>query len=266
MEWRPLALDQMIPSDHVARLVWAYVSELDLGALYEPIKSVEGNAGRDAIDPKILVALWLYATIDGVSSARRLDRLCKEQFAYLWICGEVSVNHHTLSDFRTEHLEVLDRLLTQSVATLLHQGLVALNRVAQDGMRVRASAGNSSFRRHKTLQNCLQVAQAHLADLRREADEPDAATENRRVKAAQERAAKDRARRLRAALEERDKTAEKMEQRKKGSGQQARASTTDPEARIMKMGDGGFRPAYNVQFARHFVDPSGVLWHFSQPV
>ena len=160
IEWRPLSLDQMLPAEHSARQVWASVESLDLSELYRRIRAVEGHVGRDPIDPKILVALWLFATIDGVGSARRLDRLCTEHFAYLWLCGGVSVNYHTLSDFRVQHVEILDRLLTQSVATLLHQGLIALNRVAQDGMRVRASAGSSSFRRRPSLEECLIEAEA----------------------------------------------------------------------------------------------------------
>ncbi len=248
IEWRPLSLDQMLPAEHTARQVWAYVESLDLSELYRQIQAVEGHVGRDPIDPKILVALWLFATIDGVGSARRLDRLCTEHFAYLWLCGGVSVNYHTLSDFRVQHVEILDRLLTQSVATLLHQGLIELNRVAQDGMRVRASAGRSSFRRRPTLEDCLKEAEAQREDLKREADQ-DASAEDRRIKAAQERAVRERVERVQAALDELPEVEQKMEYRKKGSSEKARASTTDAEARTMKMADGGFRPAYNVQFA-----------------
>lgn len=248
MEWREFCLDHLLAEDHVARLVWAYVNSLDLTDLYSDIRAVQGATGRSPIDPKILLALWLLATIDGVSSARRLDRLCTQQLPYQWLCGGVSVNYHTLSDFRVHHGEFLDRLLTQSVAALLHQGLVELTRVAQDGMRVRASAGAGSFRRKPTLDKCLQAAKEHLEALKAEPQE-DASAEDRRVKAAQERAARERTERLEAALAEREKLASKMERRQKGSGDGARASMTDPEARKMKMGDGGFRPAYNVQFA-----------------
>ena len=132
------------------------------------------------------------------------------------------------------------------MATLLHQGLVELTRVAQDGMRVRASAGSASFRRHATLQECLKEAQEHLEELQREAE---SGSEDRRVRAARERAARDRKERIEAALAERESLVPKMERRKKGSGENARASMTDAQARKMKMGDGGFRPAYNVQFA-----------------
>jgi transposase len=248
MEWREYCLDRLLDENHTARLVWAYVESLDLTELYARIRAVEGATGRSPIDPKILLALWLMATVDGVGSARRLDRLCEQQLPYQWLCGRVSVNYHTLSDFRVEHAEFLDRLLTQSVAVLLHQGLVELTRIAQDGMRVRASAGAGSFRRKPTLDNCLKEARQHLEALKAEARE-DTSAEDRRVKAARERAARERKERIEAALAEREKLASKMERRKKGSGEQARASMTDPEARKMKMGDGGFRPAYNVQFA-----------------
>ena len=255
---RMLSLDQMLAEEHTVRLVWAYVDALDLTELYAKIRAVAGGAGRDPIDPQILLSLWLMATIDGIGSARRLDRLCEEQLPYQWLCGEVSVNYHTLADFRVDHGEFLDGLLTQSVAVLLHQGLVhqglvhqglvELTRIAQDGMRVRASAGAGSFRRKPTLTERLEEAEEHLEDLKREAEE-DASAEDRRTKAARQRAADDRQERLQKALEERETLVPKMERRKKGSGENARASMTDPEARKMKMGDGGFRPAYNVQFA-----------------
>lgn len=249
IEWRALSLDQLLPGDHPARLVWAYVESLDVSPLYERIRAVEGHVGRSPIDPKILLALWLFATIDGVSTARKLDRLCEEHAAYQWLCGGVTVNYHTLADFRVKHVEFLEKLLTQSVAALLHQGLVSLRRVAQDGMRVRASAGASSFRRRPTLEQALAEAEAQIEALKREAEDEDGSAESRREQAAEERAAREREARIRQALDELPKIEQKMERRKKGSSETARASTTDPEARRMKMGDGGFRPAYNVQFA-----------------
>ncbi len=243
-----LSLEQMLPDEHPVRLVWAYVESLDLSSLYARIRAVEGSVGRDPIDPRILMALWLWATIDGVGSARRLDRLCEEQLPYQWLCGEVTVNYHTLADFRVAHGDFLNKLLTQSVAALLHQGLVELTRVGQDGMRVRAAAGSGSFRRQATLEQCLDAARQHLDELRQEAED-DHTAEDRRVRGARERAARERAERLQRALEEREILAAQQERREKDSGDKTRASTTDPEARKMKMGDGGFRPAYNVQFA-----------------
>ncbi len=239
------SLDSLLPEDHRARLVWEYVQGLDLGALYEPIRAVEGTAGRNAIDPRILLALWLYATLDGVGSARQLARLCEDHVAYRWICGGVSVNYHTLSDFRTAHPVFLEELLTQSVATLMHEGLVTLQRVAQDGMRVRASAGAASFRRRATLEECQTQARQQVETLRQEL-EADPAACTRRQQAARQRAARERSERVARALGELAEVEAKKQGQKK---EKARASTTDPEARVMKMGDGGFRPAHNVQFA-----------------
>jgi transposase len=245
MEWRALELDSLIPADHRARSVWAFVEQADLSALYERIRAVEGHAGRSPIDPRILLALWLYATVEGVGSARALAELCENHHAYQWLCGGVGVNYHTLADFRTGHAEVLDRLLTESTAVLMSQGLVELNRVAQDGMRVRASAGAASFRREPSLEACLKEAEEQVQRLRAEVEEDPGAT-SRRQQAARAQAAADRKARVEKAL---GQLPEVRAKKKAEDRSEARVSTTDPEARVMKMGDGGFRPAYNVQFA-----------------
>lgn len=249
MEWLPMAMDDLIPEDHEARAVWEFVGKLNLSPLYERIAAVEGQPGRNPIDPKILMTLWLYATIQGVGSARKLAELCKHHLVYRWICGGVSVNYHTLADFRTQHTELLNQLLTESVASLLSAGLIELKRVAQDGMRVRTGAGSSSFRRRATLEECYAEAQQQVQALRAELEESDPAAGNRRQQAARERAAREKAERLQQALEEMTKLEAQKESREKGSKANARVSMTDPEARKMKMADGGFRPAYNVQFS-----------------
>jgi len=246
IEFRACCWNDVLPEDHQARIVWDYVKSLDLSSLYERIKAVERRAGQPAIDPRILFALWLYATLRGIGSARELDRRCDPQrgeVPFQWICGGVSVNYHTLADFRTAHVELLDQTLTTSVAVLMQEGLVTLDRVAQDGMKVRASAGAASFRRRPTLEEHLAQAQEQIDALRAELDaDPAAAT--RRQQAARERAAGERAERLRRALEQ----LPEIEAKKKASEKEkARVSTTDPEARVMKMADGGYRPAYNVQ-------------------
>jgi transposase len=245
MRMQMYTLEAMLPDGHQARAVWEYVEGLDLSGLYDSIRAVEGRAGREAIDPRILMALWLYATLDGVGAAREVDRLCQDHVAYQWICGGVSVNYHTLSDFRTDHVELLDKLLTQSVAALMHQGLVTLNRVAQDGMRVRASAGSSSFRRGKTLERLGEEARHQVEALRKEL-QADPSAASRRQQAARERAGRERQERIKRALTEFPKVEKAKPDKKKD---QTRVSTSDPEARVMKMGDGGFRPAMNVQFA-----------------
>lgn len=250
VQWRDASLDQLIPKDHRVRSVWAYVDSLNLQPLYEKIRAVEGGAGRDAVDPKILLALWMFATIEGISSGRHLARLCKRDLPYVWICGEVGVNHHLLSDFRIDHGDFLDHLLTDTIATLLHQNIVTLETVGQDGMRVRANAGTSSFRREKTLRKCHDEAAQQVKRLREESDDDsDRDASNARRTAAAERAAREREERVEQALRDLAELQQRKEKRKKGSGKEARCSTTDPEARVMKMGDGGFRPAYNVQFA-----------------
>jgi len=246
IELRAMDLEGLLPLDHQARVVWDFVEGLDLSPLYDAIDAVEGGPGHAATDPKILMALWLYATLDGVGSARALDRLTREHDAYRWICGGVSVNYHLLADFRVGHMAVLDAILTASVATLTDEGLVEMKRVAQDGMRVRASAGAASFRRKATLKQRLKDAEEQVATLRRELDEDPAAT-SRRQQAARRRAAEERRRKVAEALK-RLPEAEAKKKKKADKGK-ARVSTTDPEATVMKMGDGGFRPAYNAQFA-----------------
>ena len=243
-----LSLDQMLPPDHPARAAWAFAEGVDLAPLYAAIKAVEGHPGHPHIDPRLLFALWLYATLDGVGSARELERLCTDHAAYRWLCGGVSVNYHTLAAFRVAHPDLLDSLLTRSVAALVHEGLVTLNRVAMDGVRVRASAGADTFRREPTLGDRLAEAEAQVAALtRQEGEGPGAVT--RRQQVARARAARERLDRVQRALAAMPALVAAREGFRRGSGPDARASTTDPEARVMKMADGGFRPAYNVQFA-----------------
>lgn len=247
-EMRCESLDQRLDADHPARLVWKLVEGLDLSVLHQQIEAVEGVAGRNASDPRVLFALWLYAAVDGVGSARELERLCDEHRAYEWLRGTVPVNYHLLADFRVQHGELLKQLQADSLASMLAEGLVSLECAAQDGMRVRASAGSHSFRRRPTLEEAQRQAREHLEKLERES-EADAAGQTLRQQKARERAARQRQERVERAIEAVQQMAEQREKRKKGDGVKARASTTDPEARTMKMGDGGFRPAYNVQMA-----------------
>jgi transposase len=275
LELRSVDLESLLPPDHRARAVWAFVQSLDLSPWYQRIEAVEGTPGHPATDPRILMALWLYATLEGVGSARALERLCDEHNAYRWICGGVGMNHHTLSDFRVADAESLERLLTNGVAALLASGTMTMNRVAQDGVRVRANAGAASFRRRPKLERFVAEAQQQVALLRQELD-ADPGASDRRQQAARERAARQRHERVQGALEElhkieshRAKANTPKRARKAnptpppdGAGGSAkaskakakrraepRASTTDPEARVMKGPDGGFRPSYNLQVA-----------------
>lgn len=249
IEIQMLSLDQWLDKDHRVRVVWQYVESLDLTDLYRSIKATTDNVGRDPIDPRILFALWLFATLESVGSARRLAELATRDIAYMWICGGVSVNHHRLSDFRVEHGDLLERILTESIAVLMHQNLVHLNTIGQDGMRVRASAGSGSFRRQATLEAALDRAKQHVADVQKQAEEEHDGGAQRQH-AARQRAAREKQERIEAALAEMEDMQERYKQRTSGEKRsEPRASTTDPEARRMKMGDNGTRPAMNVQFA-----------------
>ena len=255
VEWVERDLDASLPEDHPARAIWAFLERLDLSQFYASIKSVLGRAGHPTTDPQVLLALWLYATSEGIGSARQIDRLCKEHDAYRWLCGGVPINYHTLSDFRVAHQEALDNLLTEILASMMDAGLVKLHHVAQDGMKVRASAGSGSFRRESSLERCLAEAEQQVAALAAERERPDPGR-SKRQEAARERAARERQRRVEKALRRMPEVQAAKERRKKNRPKaerdkvsEARVSTTDPECRVMKMADGGFRPAYNLQLA-----------------
>lgn len=246
------ALDDLISEDHPVRSVWAFVEGLDLSALHEAIKAREGQPGHPPAAPELMLALWLWATVDGVGSARQLDRLCRDHLVYRWLCGGVSMNYHSLSNFRLAHMAVLERLLAQGVASMVEAGLVSLDTLAQDGLRVRAGAGASSFRRHARLDDLLTAAQARVERLRAEV-ETDPAAGDRRQRAAKERGAREREARIAAAqkrmkeLEAERERREKTNKKQVAKQKEPRASTTDADARVMKMADGGWRPAYNMQ-------------------
>ena len=255
LQWLPRDLDAVLAEDHSARAIWGLLEKLDLSAFYGSIKSTLDRPGRPSTDPQVLLALWLLGTVEGIGSARKLGRLCEEHDAYRWICGGVPINYHMLSDFRVAHQGALDELLTQIVASLMAAGAVTLERVAQDGMRVRASAGASSFRRKDTLKKHLKEARAQVARLAQEREHPDPGV-SRREEAARERAARERVERVEQALEylpqaqdAKERQQQTLATAKRAKVTEPRTSTTDPQARVMKMPDGGFRPAYNVELA-----------------
>jgi transposase len=249
MLMRPCSIDELIGDDHDARLVWQLVETWDLAAFLATIRARGETPGRAATDPKLLVALWLYAATQGVAGGRELARLCESSDPYRWLCGTVPVNYHMLNDFRVDHEAGLKGLLTRMLAVLIHGGLVTVSRIAQDGTRVRAGAGANSFKRRDTIERALQQAQAHLEITARQAERAEDAGERRR--AAEARAAQRKVDRLNRSLEELAKVEEaKAQQKAKPTKTNPpRASTTDPEARFMRMPDGGNRPAYNVQLA-----------------
>jgi len=254
LRWDMVDLESLLVSDHRARVVWRFARSLDLSELYARIRAREGEPGRPPPDPRLLLALWLYATLEGVGSARQLDRLCGQDIAYRWLCGGVPMNYHGLSDFRCDHAAVLDRLLTESLTALLAEGIVRLEEIAIDGTKVRASAGKGSFRRAGKLAELEELAWQRVARLKAETQSDPTASETRR-QAAQRRGAEDIARRAAQARRTLDKLrAEKVERAKTPKTEEAgkgaaRVSLTDPEARMMRFSDGAVRAGYNVQLA-----------------
>lgn len=306
LAWGPIDLDARLPQKHVARVFWDMLDRLDLTPFYTWIKARGSCPGRPVTDPKILLALWLLATKEGITSAREIARLCTLHDAYRWICGGVFVSDHLLSEFRTENAAALDELFTQVLTVLLRQGVLSLERVAHDGMRVRASAGAASFRREASLEKSLREAQDYLEYVKREAAKPENQWSKRKA-AGKERGARQRLKRVKAALREMPKVKEAKLKAARRQGPAAykaaleaqapdpppptppaaegdaatpqpassvveddtappasdsghstkqvkkqsapRVSTTDPDARVMKMPDGGFRPGFNFQFS-----------------
>ena len=234
--------DDLVPHDHQARLLWNVLGTLDLTAFGADCGSVEGKAGRALKSPRMLLTLWLYAICQGVGSAREIARLTKTDVAYRWIVGDVEVSHHKLSQFRVGHGEALNTLMTDVLASLMEKGLLSLELVSQDGTRTRAAASAPSFRTYGSLLECREQAALHLKAVLAAADDPEYTRAQHARRAA---AARDYQERVEAAVA----TVTELQKERKASEKPARASTTDADARVMKMGDGGFRPAFNVQYA-----------------
>src|SRR3954466_8325674 len=244
----PRTYDDLVPQDHPVRALWDLVQRWDLTLFLQGIRARGARPGRAATDPQLLIALWLYASIEGIGCGRQLNRLCTESDPYKWLCGGVSLNYHTLNDFRVDHEEALDDLLTQMIAVLSQAQIVSPARIAQDGTRIRASAGANSFGEREALEKHLEAARAHLEAVKQAAADP---TLSAQQKAARQRGARERHERRERALVELEKVAQAKAQQhdKPTKDHPARASSTDPEARMMRMPDGGTRPAYNLELA-----------------
>jgi transposase len=245
------SIDELVPPDHRVRVIWDAVGQMDLSGFEAPIQSRQFTPGRSANDVRVMVSLWLWAAVNNVASGRELEHLCRDDITFRWVCGGLSMNYHTLNDFRVGHREALDRLLTSMLGRLMHAGLVSVNRITQDGLRVRASAGGKSFKKRETLEACLAEAQAHLADLRKLEESSDPTEIEKRRGGCKVAAAQDRLDRVRRALSELTEVEKSRAQLKDKARREnpARASTTDAEARMMKMPNGGFNAAFNVQLA-----------------
>jgi transposase len=260
LSMEPHCIDDLVGARHSVRTVMAVVEKLEVSGFCERIRAREGQAGRDATDPRLLVGLWLYGCTRGIGSARELARRCEESAPFRWLCGGVTVNHRLLSDFRIDHSDALDKLFTQVLATLVDKKLVRVSRISQDGVRVRVSAGSSSFRREERLQQLLEQARQQVMELRKQLDSPaESAAVTARQKAARKRAAESRQQRLEQAIaqlpELKQKQAEAAQRAGKGKcgdqirAKQPRVSTTDAATRVMKMANGGYSPGVNVQLA-----------------
>lgn len=270
----PSSLDERLAEDHPARMVWAVVERMDLSGFEASIEARGSNPGRAATDPRVLVGLLLLGGTEGIGSCREIAELCQRDIAYQWMCGGVTINHHTLSDFRVGFEKELDDLLAGMLATLVHRGLVTVSRISQDGVRVRACAGRSSFRRGQTLAKLRQQAQQHVQELKKQSDDGSLSA---RVQAARQRAAEDRLRRIDEALAllPEAQAAKQRHTGKPSTSQPARVSTTDPQARRMKTGTGAVLPAYNIQLATDtqsraivgvIVGNSGADGQYAQPL
>jgi transposase len=243
MVMRAIDVERLIDEDHSARAIWALVGRLNLRRYYADIAAVEGRAGREHTDPQVLISLWLYAYSRGISSAREMARRCEYEPAFQWLCGLAPISHRTLSGFRSDHQAALDDLFVQVVGMLSAEGLITLERVTLDGTKIKANAGGNTFRRQETLEAHLQLAREQVQLMEKEAAEEEQRA--KRQVAARRRAARQRQSRLEAALRE----VERLQREKKEDRDSfvARASRTDPEARVMRNGEGGTVPSYNVQ-------------------
>ena len=236
--WRQIDIERLIGAEHSARAVWEFIGRLDLSAYQEEVRAVEGKAGRPGWEPRLLVSLWVYAYSQGVGSARAIEELCQWEPAYQWLTGSRVINAHTLSDFRVKHDPALNGLFVQRLGLLSADGLITLERVMQDGTKIRAKAAADSFRRQQRVEQGLKEAKAQVAAVEAMSEEEG----SRRMAKARQRAARERQQRLEQALKEFDQL-EKEDKDK----EQRRVSTSDPEARVMKQPGGGYAPSYNVQ-------------------
>jgi len=258
LRWEMVDLDSQLPDDHRARLVWTFVEGLDLSEFYDRIKARDAVAGRPATDPQVVLAVWLYATLEGIGSARAIDRLCQQHAAYRWLCGGAPINHDLLAGFRRENAALLDRLLTQSVTGLIAEKLISLEELAIDRTQepapakagVRACAGRGSMSKRKRLESIEKAVAERIAELKSELDKDPAEPERRRKRKALQ-AAKERTRRVERArqklaelVQEQAARAKTQEEAEKG---EPKVSVSDPEARAMRLADGAVAPAWNVQ-------------------
>ena len=247
--WRTVVVEDLLPADHLARAIWELVGQLDLSRYYAPIRAVAGVPGREHLDPRLMISLWILGYSEGIGSARELARRCEYQPAFQWLCGLEGVSYHALSSFRVDHGEELQALFVNHLAVLSSEGLIELSEVMHDGTKIRAQASAGSFRRSGTLQEHRQAAQQRVEELAAEAEaggDGGATPVSARQQAARARAVREKQERMEQALAE---LAEVQAAHPPARRDGVRISETEPEARIMKQPDGGFGPSYNVQIS-----------------
>jgi transposase len=254
LRWEMVDLDSQLPDDHRARLVWAFVQGLDLGEFYDRIKARDEVAGRPATDPQVVLAVWLYATMEGIGSARAIDRLCQQHAAYRWLCGGAPINHDLLATFRREHAAALDRLLTQSLTGLIAEKLITLEELTIDGTKVRAGVGRGSMSKRKRLESIAKAVAERVAALKSELDkdpaEPERQRKRRALQAAEEQARRiERAHQKLAELVQEQAARAKTHAKEEAEKGAPKVSVSDPEVRAMRLADGAVAPAWNVQVA-----------------
>jgi transposase len=237
---RSIDVEALIEADHAARNIWEVLGELELSRFAAKVKAVQGGAGRNAWDPRLLIGMWLYAYSRGISSAREIERQCNYEPGLQWLTGLQVVNHHTLSDFRVEQGEELQQLFVQVLAMLHLKKLIVLERVTQDGTKIRANVNKKTFSREGKIRAHLEVAQQQVAQMQAEQEQE----QRGRQAAAQQRAKREREQNLREALEE----VQRLQREKKwDKDKPCQASITDADAQFMRTGDHGLAPCYNVQ-------------------
>lgn len=247
VEFQMQSLEQLLPYDHKARDVWSFVDDMDTAPIFTEIKSLQGGSGRPVTSPKVLLAVWIYSILDGNTSARKLEDLCHYHLAYKWLVGGTAVNRTMLANFRSIDPLKFEDLLTSCLAAMVQTGLIDDRDFSQDGSRIKANAGFSSFRREASLKKTKEEIQNYLQNLGSKADydkrkKQELIKKQERVNAALKALEEARTERIKNGT--RNRQAPKEEDLKK-----IRTSITDPSCRKMKMGDGGYRLAYNVQFA-----------------
>jgi transposase len=243
MSWRAVDVERLIGEDHRARAIWALVGRMNLRRFYDGIESSAEEGGRPAIDPQLLISLWVYAYSEGIGSAREVARRCEYDPAFQWLTGLQEVNYHTLADFRVDKQQELDELFTQVLAALSKEGLITLEQVMQDGTKIKALASRRSYQREATIREHLERARKRVAEM----GDPRSEEASPKVKQAQARARREQQERLESALQE----LQKLQERKSGekAKSRARVSSSDPQARVMHHGDGGLSLSYNAQIS-----------------